>query len=658
MTDMTQHNTARNWHVLIAEDEPAHAEAIQRALADAGWTDTEVVDTLQAFRARSAAAPPDIALLDLLLPDGRSTALLTAPAEGNSFPIIVMTSHGDEQTVVEVLRAGAFDYLVKSPESFNDLPRTLARVQREWSLVRERKHALTALRESEARYRAVTEGSPNGIFMARLDGDLVYVNPALAEQFGVPPAQLLGSGWEIFIHPLDRQKTIAAWTHYLAGHVASLDIECRVVRQDGAERSIHVGANPIRDKDQIISHAGTTRDVTERNSLQKQLVQSQKMEAVGQLTGGIAHDFNNILASMLGYTDLALELYVPDKQSKLASFLAEVMQAGERARNLISKMLEFSRGTNGETQPVAAGQMVLEVVQLLKSAFPTRIEFATHIAADVPLVSIDPVHLHQILMNLCINARDALTSRGRIEIALCRRPAVAAICSSCHHPIKGEFVEISVRDNGTGMDPHTLLHMFEPFFTTKQIGKGSGMGLATVHGLVHSSGGHLNVESTPAVGTTLRIWLPLASATDTPATPPAVAKQSITPNDGQLIMVVDDEPSVANLMGELLRSQGYRADVFHDSLAALAEFRANPTRYAALLTDYTMPGIDGLELAQSILKERPEFPTILCSGYSDQMDTIKNGYGIRAFFAKPVKAVQLLSALDTIFAKHLPVEQT
>lgn len=651
MNALSQHSTARNARILIVEDEPAHAEAIRRAFEQAGWSNVDFVDTLRAYRERCATALPDIALLDLILPDGRSTELLTSPADAGAFPVVVMTSHGDERTVVEVLRAGAFDYLVKTPESFLELPRTLTRIQREWSLMRDRKQAMDALRTSEARYRAITENSPNGIFLADLDGAVQYVNPTIVEQFGAPATRLLGTGWQEFVHPADFERVGNAWADYLAGRLPRFDTECRMLRGDGSEHYLQVSAVAIRENGHVVSHVGSTRDVTERNSLQKQLIQAQKMEAVGQLTGGIAHDFNNILASMLGYTDLALELYVPDKASKLATYLTEVMKAGERARNLIGKMLAFSRGAEGEAQPVAAGQMITEVVQLLHSAFPASIKLTTDISPTVPLILIDPVQLHQILMNLCINARDAISTHGRIEIKLSRRAEVEAICASCHLPVHGEFVEIRVSDNGSGIDPHTLSHMFEPFFTTKEIGKGSGMGLSTVHGLVHGAGGHLFAESQPGAGSTLRIWLPAASASSIATAHSAtIESKAVAPEANKLIMVVDDEPSVGALVGELLRSQGYAANVFEDSQVALTEFRTNPTRYAAMLTDFTMPGLNGIELTRAVLAQRPGFPVILCTGYTEHTSALENEPGVRAFFIKPVRPMQLLSALHALFA--------
>ncbi len=653
MNALIQKNYAHQTRVLIAEDEPAHAEAIQRALANAGWTNTDIVNSLAAYRRHVAESPPDIALLDLVLPDGRSTELLSAPADEGEFPIVVMTSHGDEKTAIEVIKAGAFDYVIKSPGSLTQLPNTLSRIQREWSLVRERKLAVDALRVSEARYRVITENSPTGIYMADENGLIVYVNPAIATQFGVAASVLLETGWSRFIHPLDAARVTAAWTEYIAQGLPQFEIECRIIAGDGAGRHLQASVTPVREGDRICGHVGTTRDITERNSLQRQLVQAQKMEAIGQLTGGIAHDFNNILTSLLGYTELALDLYVPDKTSKLATYLQEVQKAGERAKNLTSKLLDFGRGKQGEAEVFAVGPVIAEVLQLLKATFSASIKIVPNISSTAPLVMLDPNHLHQMLMNLCINARDAIDSSGQIDVGLRRRVGVDTICGSCQLPIKGEFVEISVRDSGTGIAPSALPHIFEPFFTTKQFGKGSGMGLSTVHGLVHGAKGHLLVESEAGVGTTIRLLFPAASAASTASVVPlpfvASPKPATSGKNRKPILVVDDEPAIGNLLGELLRSQGYTATTFVDSVAALAEFKSNPTRYGAILTDFSMPDLNGIELARAIWSEFPGFPIILCTGYTDKTGSAEKEPGIRAVFIKPVKAVRLIAAIDEIF---------
>lgn len=380
----------------------------------------------------------------------------------------------------------------------------------------------------------------------------------------------------------------------------------------------------------------------ERRELQRNVQQAQKMEALGQLTGGIAHDFNNILASVLGYAALA-ELDVRDRP-KLAEYLAAIREAGERARGLVAKMLEFSRQTPSETVGSSDAALVLrEALRFLKPIVPAGIRLVQEIDAACETVAIDSVDLHQVLVNLAINARDACGGHGRIAFSLMRARRHDGNCRGCKAPVDGEYVELTIADSGSGILPEHLDRLFEPFFSTKEIGKGTGMGLAVTHSVVHRAGGHLLVDSVPGAGTHMRVLLRSAAALPTlPAMPP----QLPAPGGQQRILVVDDEPLITNLLIDLLKSRGYRPHAFTDSLAAIDYVRAHPDAFDAAISDLAMPGASGIDLVRAVRAVNSALPILVCTGYNDRMDgALVAELGIHAVLAKPVDFGALLLAL-------------
>lgn len=398
----------------------------------------------------------------------------------------------------------------------------------------------------------------------------------------------------------------------------------------------------------------TLRNQKEYQNTQRQLQQARKMEAIGHLTGGIAHDFNNILASIMGYTSLALDRYVDDRDSKLGQYLQEVYQAGERARDLVAQMLAFSRNSGGKARLLALPPLVNEVVRMLSATLPSDIRITTEVEKNLPWTIIDPIQLHQIIMNLCINARDAIQNHGRIQIKLQRNVISDYQCMSCHGYIDGDFVELSIEDTGSGIKPDIIPYIFDPFFTTKDIGKGTGMGLPTVHGIVHKYGGHILVQNSPTGGALFKIFLPVAEqmenrnqvvqepvSTDIPSSDPAH------------ILVVDDDKSIARFIAELLESQGYRITLHHNGQEAWDYFRCNGDSIDLVITDQTMPIMKGDELAQRLITLKADLPIILCSGYSAHINEIQErNIGIQAFLSKPLTLQTLLECIRTLLAKE------
>ncbi|MEA2080303.1 MAG: response regulator, partial [Pseudomonadota bacterium] len=325
---------------------------------------------------------------------------------------------------------------------------------------------------------------------------------------------------------------------------------------------------------------------------------------------------------------------------------------GQRARDLIQQMLTFSRGQHGEPRPVALGPLIQEWIGLLETTLPSSVEIRTDLDPQVPEVLIDPVQLEQVLMNLCINARDAMHGHGTLRVSLCHVTHKGTVCASCRQPVAGEFVEIAVSDSGPGVPIEVQERMFEPFYSTKAVGHGSGMGLSMVHGIVHEHKGHLLLDSVPGKGTTLRISLSLLSASQAIE---ATAAPSNVKNDSHQIegrvLLADDEPAVSEFMQDLLESWGLTVSVFNNSVDACMKFSDDPDRFDLVILDQTMPKMTGLDVAQHLLKLRPGLPVILYTGYSDEISEARiRQLGIRALVNKPVDTARLYDLIRNLLA--------
>jgi PAS domain S-box-containing protein len=392
----------------------------------------------------------------------------------------------------------------------------------------------------------------------------------------------------------------------------------------------------------------------ERERLEAQLRQAQKMEAIGHVTGGIAHDFNNILTSIMGYIVLATERQAESGDARLGKYLDQANVAATRARDLIRQMLTFSRGQRGERKPLQLVPMVKEAVKLLRSTLPATVQIETELAGAVPPVVMDPVQLEQVLLNLAINARDAMSGQGRLQVALRIAELQTHVCASCRKPIPpGQHVELCVSDTGGGIAPQVAERMFEPFFSTKELGKGSGMGLSVVHGIVHEHGGHVVVASAPGQGAQFRLLFAPAPGEHGAVTKPARARaRGRRPRRGLggRVLLVEDEQMVGEFMGELLGNWGLDVTVLTDPSRARELLENDPGAFDLVVTDHTMPGTTGLELACQLRALRADLPIILYSGYTDLIDedTLRR-CGVAALVRKPVDP----SALRALIARHL-----
>jgi PAS domain S-box-containing protein len=520
--------------------------------------------------------------------------------------------------------------------------------------ITERKRAAEKLRESEERYRLLFEMESDAIVMANAETlQHMDVNRAALDLYGYSREEFLTlKSTDVSAEP---ERTQAAMHNF----TGTVKVPLRYHRKkDGTVFPVEITANFFDMHGRKIMLAAI-RDITERKRaeeererLETQLRQAQKMEAIGHLTGGIAHDFNNILTSIIGYITFAMQQVEQGRNDKLNNYLAHIYQAGKRARDLIQQMLTFSRGQRGKPKPLTLAPLVKEAVKLLGSTLPSTMEFRSEFDTSLPVVMLDPIQVEQILMNLCINARDAMDGKGTITISLHSAGYENTLCSSCRQAVSGHFVELAVSDSGPGIAPEVVERMFEPFYTTKEVGKGSGMGLSTVHGIMHEHGGHILVETTPETGSLFRLLFIPLWPTRSPKDDITRKISGTTEPARRLcghVLVVDDEPLVAEFMQDLLESWGLAVTVYGSSLDARDSFANDPQGFNLVVLDQIMPRLTGLELAQQILTLRPDMPIVLYTGYSEALTERQvKASGIRALVMKPVDVDEFFTLVSSL----------
>jgi PAS domain S-box-containing protein len=514
------------------------------------------------------------------------------------------------------------------------------------------KRAERALRASEEQYRAIFNASADALVLRDADFRAVEVNPAYSSLSGFSRDEVMGDGHVLHDDAAALARRRAEHELALAGQ--ELRFELGVTRKDGSVFQAEVRGTPMmyRGQPHVLYAA---RDITERTAaehrraeLERQLRQAQKMEAIGQLTGGIAHDFNNILTSVLGYIAMASERASGEDDPVLARQLGQARLAAERARDHVAQLLAFSRPRRGQRRLLAVAPVARQALQLLRPNLPSTIvvefEEQSAQAEALPPVVADPVQLEQVLFNLCINARDAMHDHGTLRVRI-GHSAPGGHCASCSAQMEDtRWVWVEVADQGRGIPPEVIERMFEPFFTTKEVGRGTGMGLAMVHGIVHDHGGHIVVLSEPGKGSKFRVLLP-AAAQDLRPEPPAAAKAIARAAPQQLkgrVLLVEDMAMVSDYMVDLLSGWGLDVVLERDPRAAASRLAVNVESFDLLLTDQMMPHMTGLELAQHAMLHRPALPVLLYTGNSSEVAQKElDACGVRALLRKPIDAAAL-----------------
>lgn len=517
-------------------------------------------------------------------------------------------------------------------------------------MVRERYEAEVALRESERNYRELVQSTNSIILRMDTEGRVIFFNTYAQNFFGYRETDIIGKNVIGTIVPkrdiagFDLAAMIKNIGSYPERYISN---ENENIRSNGERVRVTWMNKAIYDKDGNVSEILCVGiDVTEKWQLEKRLAQAQKMEAIGTLAGGIAHDFNNILSAIVGYTELSL-IDIP-KGSALHNNLQQVLKAGGRAKELVRQILTFSRQRKSELLPVKVSLMINEALKLLRASLPTTIKIRHSLKSNRSVLT-DPTNIHQVLMNLCTNASYVMQDEGGIlEVSLSDVELDAEFAKKHSDIQPGKFINLTVKDSGSGMTPEVTERIFDPFFTTKKLGEGTGMGLSVVHGIVKSHGGTITVESSPGKGSKFSVFLP---AIETEATDTADQAQLVI-TGSERILFVDDEDFQADIGKRLLERLGYRVTAKTNSIEAFELFRQNPHEFDLVITDMTMPDLTGDILARKIIAIRPDIPIIVCTGYSERInpDIVKE-IGIRELAMKPVVMKDIAQMIERVLSK-------
>jgi PAS domain S-box-containing protein len=491
----------------------------------------------------------------------------------------------------------------------------------------EQKQTAAALRESEETYRSMMEAMKDPVYICSPDFRVEYMNPAMVKRTG---RDATGENCSKALHGLNEK---CSWCmHDKVQKGESFESELISPRDN---RSYHVSQSAIVHEDGSISKMTVFRDTTDFKTLENQLQQAQKMEAIGTLAGGIAHDFNNILGGILGYAELA-KMKAPEG-SEVAADLDSVIKSSNRAADLIKQILTISRQHKQERRPVQVRYIADEALNLLRATLPTTIEIRKDLAKDTGIVNADPTQIHQVIMNLGTNAGHAMQEDGGVLEVSLANVELDDLSVSKHLDLSaGSYLSLAVSDTGYGIPSEITQRIFDPYFTTKDTGEGTGLGLSVAQGIVKAHGGTITVYSEPGKGTTFHVYLPLIQEKGREEREEKKPEEPL-PTGSERILFIDDEEVLVEIGSQMLERLGYEAVAKKSSVQALELFRAEPDRFDLVITDMTMPDMTGDKLARELMKIRPDIPVILCTGHSSLVSQEKaKEIGIRAFVMKPL----------------------
>jgi two-component system, cell cycle sensor histidine kinase and response regulator CckA len=618
--------------LLMVEDDESHAAFALRTLASTKHLHVHAVATLGEAQAFLRAHEVDLVLSDLKLPDGSGLELLDS-----GVPMVVQTSQGDEGRAVEAMKRGALDYCVKSPEMLRELPRIVERALSASRNLRERRRAEHSLRETDERFRQLVENIPEVFWLYdKASSRIIYASPAWSAVYGSCEKSV--EGRLASVHPEDVGALRAQRTDTPASAAF------RVIKHNRVSW-VEERMFPIYDADgQPYRIACLGADITKRRELETAARQAQKMQAVGQLAGGIAHDFNNMLAAI---TSAADELSTVVATAHGSELCALILQASERAADLTRNLLSFSRLGKVVNARIDVHRVVREMVALLHRSIDRRITLIVDLAAPVCTVHGDAAQLQSALLNLGINARDAMPTGGELRVSTQLLTLDAEACQSLAFDVTpGPYLQISLCDSGKGISPEVMPHIFDPFFTTKEPGVGTGMGLAAVYGTIIEHGGAMTVQSQVDLGSEFRLYLPVVDEACAPG--PVV---QVAPSGQGLVLLVDDEPLVLSAVSKMLRSIGYEVITAGDGQEALKQFQAHKSRLVAVVCDAVMPRGSGLDVLRQIHDAAPTLACILCSGFSRDPGLLPS-HATWELLPKPFRRVDLAQTMARAIAER------
>ncbi|MEO8799752.1 MAG: response regulator [Polyangiaceae bacterium] len=627
--------------VLLVEDSPTDAKLVARALQSINCEITlERVETAKGLRAALECGLWDVVLSDWSLPQFSARAALEIVKSMDlDLPFIIVSGTIGEELAIEAMRAGAHDYVLK-----DKLTRLAPAVERE---IRERKSrgdrraAEKALHDSELRYRRLAESGVIGIVVADLEGHILEANKAYLTMMGYERAELIGGPvlWPHLAPPEAAPQMVIAEKQLSAVGVAA-PWEMDAVRKDGTRAPMLVGVAMLDDSKCIAFAADLTEQKRVEEALLKsdlQLRQAQKMEAVGRLAGGVAHDFNNALSVILSYGDLMLLDLGPN--DPMREDVEEIRKAGRRAADLTRQLLIFSRQQVLEPKILNLNDVLSSMDQMLKRLVGEDVDLSLRAGDDLATIKADPSNIEQAVMNLVVNARDAMPIGGKLVIETANIDLDSSYELQQVVSKAGPHVMLSITDSGIGMDASVQAHIFEPFFTTKPKDKGTGLGLSTVFGIAHQSGGGVSVHSAPGQGTTFKVYFPRVDERERTA---RTALPTATTRGSETILLVEDDEPLRNVARDILVREGYDVCVARGANEALALCEKKVGIFDLVITDVVMPQMSGPELAKLIAKGWPETTVLFMSGYTDD-SVMRHGVleGEIAYLQKPITPLTL-----------------
>jgi PAS domain S-box-containing protein len=670
--------------ILVVEDDKSHALLLGGMLERHGYTVCGPAISVKEASDILAAQTIDLVLMNIQLAgsvDGVKAA--TARSHDHQVPVVLLGDASCPEQLLdlaaEVEPYGLLTRPVREEHLLSTITFALFRHGRDRALRQRQRELLAGERQARGQLEAqlsqaltekaraqqqlneqqrlqlsLVENIPLPVFTKDKAGRYLLCNSAYKEFFGRSDEEIIGLD-AYAIHPPDLAGIYLEKDEELLRLGTVQRYETKIRNKSGEFRDGIVQKALLRNEDgEVFGLVGTILDITERNRaeeekkrLQTQLLQAQKMEAIGTLAGGIAHDFNNILGAIIGYAEMVRD--DSPLGSTAAHDLDQILLAGNRAKDLVMQILAFSRQSEKARIPLQPATIIKETIKLLRASLPTTIAIKTKIVGSTMPILADPVQFHQLVMNLCTNAFHAMEEKGGVLTI-----ALANLAPSEQRSPPGEYaIQLTVADNGVGIAPEIKDKIFDPYFTTKGVGKGTGMGLSIVHGIVTAHGGTIACQSRPGEGTTFTITLPaLSEAADILDTVPS---REAPPPGAERILFVDDEDTLVHMTRIMLERLGYQVTAHHSSREALAVFAENPQRFDVVITDQTMPGMTGLELAQHLLALRPELPIILCSGFSSAVsEEMARSAGIRGFAAKPLIKKEIGELIRSVLDHRVP----
>jgi len=608
--------------ILLVEDNPVDARVLCEMIRESsdGPFQLEHADRLETALASLTASSFDAVLLDLSLPDMRGLETVARVHDhAPKVPIVVLTSLDDEALAMRALRAGAQDYLIKGRVSGDLLVRSLR-------YACERARAVEALERREEHYRSLTENSLDLVSIVKADGTIRYASPSHERILGYAVTDLVGKSILNFVHPEDVFGVQAA----IRQNGGTTSLEYRFRHKDGSYRTLESFGRDLSHLAGVGGVVVNSRDVTERRRLEEQLHHSQRIEAMGRLAGGVAHDFNNLLMVIAGHSQMLLDSMLPGDPAR--DDLEQVVKAAERATDLTRQLLAFSRRHTVKPAFVSLNLLVQQMERMLRRVLGENVRLVTALSSERESVYVDPGQMEQVILNLILNARDAMPQGGTLTIKIARIAAQAADQS--------DSVELSVTDTGAGIDEDVLPHVFEPFFTTKQ--HGTGLGLSTSYGIVKQAGGEIEVTSRRGAGTTFRIVLPAARKE------PERGQEQTLPKVSQpgteTILLVEDEEDVRHVLETMLKRSGYSVLSSGSTNEALSLAQQHDGAIHLLITDMVMPDTTGTRIAELLSAQHPEMRVLYVSGYGDPVSPAQKG----AFLLKPFSTTELASKIREV----------